>query len=82
MFSLDMLSYPTQRTSFRDLSKRQAGTTLKVDVLAVDEGAERIQRLARKEVGLGSLQTIVTVSKQVCEKRCSSVAAAQAPGTR
>jgi hypothetical protein len=44
-------------TSFCDLGECQACAALKVDVLAVNKRAERIQRLASEEVGLGSLRS-------------------------
>jgi hypothetical protein len=51
-----VLSHVHVFTSFCDLGKCQACAALKVDVLAVNKRAERIQRFAGKEVGLGSLQ--------------------------
>lgn len=50
-------------TSFCDLGKCQACAALKVDVLAVNKRAERIQRLASEEVGLGSLRATFKISK-------------------
>jgi hypothetical protein len=59
------LSHVRIFTSFCNLGKCQACAALKVDVLAVNKRAERIQRLASKEVGLGSLQVTFNISKRV-----------------
>jgi hypothetical protein len=59
------LSHVHVFTSFCDLGKCQACAALEVDVLAVDKRAERIQRLASKEVGLGSLQITLQISKRI-----------------
>ena len=43
------------RTSFSNLGKRQAGASLQVYVLGVDEGAEGVEWLAGEEVCLRPL---------------------------
>ena len=48
-------SRPLSRTSFCDLSKRQASTPLKIDILGVHKSAQRSKRLPREEVGFASL---------------------------
>jgi len=60
-----LLSYVHVFTSFCNLGKCQACAALKVDVLAVNKRAERIQRFASEEVGLGSLQITFNVSKNI-----------------
>jgi hypothetical protein len=40
------------------LSKRQARAPLQIDVIRVDQGAQRLQRLAREEVCFRSLSCV------------------------
>jgi len=53
----------TLHTSLRNLRKRQTRTPLQINILAIHQRAQRLQRLAREEVGLSSLYTYALVSK-------------------
>ena len=51
----DSSNRPVARTSFCNFGKRQASTSLKIDILRIDKGAQRSKGLPREEVGLASL---------------------------
>lgn len=52
--------FTSQHTSLRNLGKRQTRAPLQIDILAIDQGAQRAQRLAREEVGLCPLCRIMS----------------------
>lgn len=41
--------------AFGDLGECEAGTSLQVNVVRIDEGAESVERRSREEIGLGSV---------------------------
>lgn len=58
-------------TSFCNLSKRQACASLQIDVLRVYKGAESIERFAREEVGLGTLDKVrLAVDERRVDRWC------------
>lgn len=46
-------------TSFCNFRERQTRASLQIDIIGIDEGAQRAERFAGKEVRLGSLYPTV-----------------------
>lgn len=49
------VSVRISRTSFRDFSECQTGTSLEIDIVGIDEGAQGPKGFTGEEVGLGPL---------------------------